>query len=94
MNKKKTSTSSKDIELQNKVRDISSFCKKNRIPLFIAAWCPSAVGENKKKDDGYLYEMQSAVRLDIDIERKSKTKDRFPQFLGGILGFDRTKYDR
>lgn len=70
-------------ELNIMLNDIYNYCLQNNIPVFVATWLPPM----KKKDDGYIYELVSPMRLSTPID-----EDRFPQFLGGIIGFDRTQF--
>lgn len=70
-------------ELSSKLDELHRYCMSDGTPIFIAAWLPP----EKKKNDGYIYEMVSPIRLDISLN-----DDRFPHFLGGILGFDRAQF--
>lgn len=74
--------------LSAKLDAINQYCITHELPIFIACKLPS----KKKSDDGYMYGMVSPMRINLDIEKITNEKDRFPQFLGGILGFDRTQY--
>jgi len=74
--------------LTAKLDAINSYCMEHNSPIFIACKLPS----KKNSDDGFVYEMVSPMRINLDIEEITNETDRFPHFLGGILGFDRTQY--
>lgn len=83
MVKKKSTT-----EVELKLKELRDYCEENNIPFFGATWSEPTI----KRDDGYTYEYVSPLRLGIDIEGYTNERDRFPLFLGAILGFDRNNY--
>ena len=93
-------------ELKSKMEALADFCEKNKIPVFVACWEPpeetkttdekTPTGRPKKVfiDDGYRYEYVSPYRLHLTADDVSGDKNRFPMFLGAIMGFDRESYKR
>ena len=70
-----------DSELTKRLNAIRDFCRENELPVFVAAF-----DETLKVPD-YQYVYVSPDSLDQSIPG-----DKFPRFLGGILGFDREDY--
>jgi len=75
-------------ELENVLKRLRDYCEEHGHPLFAATWQTPY----DKKDDGYVYEYVSPARLGINMEELTGEKDRFPMFLGAVMGFDRDDY--
>ena len=75
-------------ELENILKKLRDYCEENGHPLFAATWQQPS----DEKDDGYVYEYVPPRKLDINMEELTGEKDRFPMFLGAIMGFNRDDY--
>ena len=76
-------------EIEVVLKRLRDYCEENGHPLFVAVW----QDPKNKKDDGYVYEYVSPLRLGVDMKDLTGEKDRFPMFLGAVMGFDRNDYN-
>lgn len=75
-------------ELEEILAKLRDYCIENNCPLFAATWQKPM----EERDDGYVYEYVSPLRLDMNMEELTGEKDRFPMFLGAVMGFNRDDY--